>query len=99
MTKTKTKTRITRPIATAYLADAPLRLAYRDEKGKQTTRVVRIEELHQDYIVARCLLRDGHYRRFNFDRIQRAKVIRPSLVERARVAVRSRFTLHLPHAA
>lgn len=91
--------RLTSPISRAFFADAPVRIRYRDADGEATERVVHIKELHSGHLIARCLLREGEFRRFNLERIERAAVVRRSLIERISDYTRKRLDARSLHHA
>lgn len=67
-------------LATAFFENAACDITYRDEAGRWTERTVQIEELHRSHILAKCELRGRGYRRFNLNRIRRARPVHPPVV-------------------
>lgn len=64
-------------LAEAFLEDAPCQITYRDQAGRWTDRTIRIEELHRDFVLAKCELRSNGYRRFNLGSIVAVAPITP----------------------
>lgn len=64
-------------IAAGFFNASPCCITYRDKAGKWSKRVVWVEELHRDHIVARCESRGGEFRRFNFGCIYSAEPVSP----------------------
>lgn len=64
-------------LATAFFENAPCSISYRDKCGGWTERTINIEEMGRSHVLAKCELRGGAYRRFNFGCIRRASPVTP----------------------
>lgn len=64
-------------LAEAFFENAPCEISYRDQAGRWSARTIRIQELGRDHVLAKCELRGGGYRRFNFGSIRRAAPVAP----------------------
>lgn len=64
-------------LSTAFLNDQLCHITYHDQSNRWTERVIKVEELHRDHVIAKCQVRGGEYRRFNFAQIHRVKRVRP----------------------
>lgn len=67
-------------LAEAFFADAVCEITYRDESGRWTERTIQIEELHRSHVLAKCEPPGNAYRRFNLNRIRRARPAQPPVV-------------------